>query len=55
MNTDTIFAFDAAPALDWSLDDLFTAACNWLAAHPRITCALVCGLILAAFRIAGTP
>jgi hypothetical protein len=24
---------------------------KWLAAHPRITCALVCALILAAFRL----
>lgn len=27
-------------------DTLLTNACNWLAFHPRLTCALLCGLIL---------
>jgi hypothetical protein len=35
------------------MDALLNATTEWLAAHPRITTALVCIMILAAFRIEG--
>jgi hypothetical protein len=30
---------------------MFDAATNWLALHPRITCALICAAILASFAL----
>lgn len=34
-------------------DALLNNACNWLALHPRVTCAALCALILVAGQMDG--